>query len=683
MTTTADVVEDFESFARDKQYTSSQSACGTTSTNKCLLNYFRPFNTGDQVTELDGTHCQVNDPENPNGNNTDAAQFCQLGAGYDNSENHWHLHAPGNVGVGVCENLSCPDGGRSSLTLNATGKKSLSSTNLKDGDKTPVLGDGMTEDYHRMTWVEWHRAGTASGSGNTFQLGFPDPLKRVTSPRVQAQYTGPELTFWTQLSILDSRMWDYDQAASDWSMSAARVYVCIDHDWDGTGSVHPNGACDTRETGDTSGRERWEPLRAWYSPETSYRLIGAIDCMYDPTDDGSTEADFFENSLIRGPSSTCSPSLNDSCVGRTRGADPTGQLGIALGDGCFPETGLEAQDGVYGFAGGASWLDSRWILKRYHLDEFAGRKVLFRWHISPGEGVGFENGAAARGPDAANRDDGWFIDDIRVNGLATPLSLLVDNTGEAIAPPDPTICSVGDINPALAAVPYPIFEPSTNTSRSAVACSNPAVATCDFDDDDVADVDSDTAATDAPLRPFQLTGIKTPAATCVGGEIEYRFQDGFGKTLADWSASPQTETGDLVVTPAVDTDYFLDVRCSTNPLECLATDSVRIVMPGCAIGATTLILPNRTTIRWQGSLALNTSFDTARGDVAALRAANGSFSGASCLEDNGADTSTPDAATPTAGASFYYLVRCDGGSWDDPAGTGQQGTRGGTLTACP
>ena len=656
VTAAANVQETFESF--------------TTDANVRLT--FRPFNTGDQVSELDGNHCQINDPDNPAGNNTDPADFCQIGNGFSNTENHWHLHAPN--AAGVCEDGSCPDGGRSSTTLAAAGKKSLSSTNLIDGDNTPGVGDGMTEDYNRMTWVEWHRAGTASGPGNTFQLGFPDPNKTVTSPRLQGQFTGPELTFWTQLAIIDARMFTVEpQDPGDYAFSAARVYVCVDH--------NNTGACDTKETGDLSGSEKWEPVKAWYSPETSYRINNFINCMYDPTDDGSTETQFFPNSVTTGPSSTCLPNAVDSCVGRTRNDDTNGIVPVVLGPACFPETGIET-DGVKGFAGGANWTDARWILKRYHLDDFAGRKVLFRWHMTPGELGGVENCADILTWGCGNRDDGWFIDDIQVNGLANDLTLLVDNAGEGVPPPAPVICTNTEIDPALAAIPYPTFDPNTNRTRPAAACSDPTVSACDFNGDGTADALSDTTTSDAALRPFQLTGIQTPGATCVGGELEYRFRDGFGAVLKDWSATPQTNSGNLIVTPAVSTDYSLDVRCSANPGGCVQTDAIRINVPTglCSLSPpSSLRMPSNTTISWTGS----GTFDTARGDVAALRSSGGSFAGASCLENNGADTSTNDAANPASGASFYYLVRCDAGTWDDPAGTGQSGLRGATLTACP
>ena len=84
-------------------------------------------------------------------------------------------------------------------------------------------------------------------------------------------------------------------------------------------------------------------------------------------------------------------------------------------------------------------------------------------------------------------------------------------------------------------------------------------------------------------------------------------------------------------------------------------------------------------IRWQGT----GTFDTAKGDVAALRGAGGNFSGASCLENDGTDTESEDSLKPDPGASYYYLARCDGASWEDPPNTGQEGRRGATVTACP
>jgi hypothetical protein len=56
----------------------------------------------------------------------------------------------------------------------------------------------------------------------------------------------------------------------------------------------------------------------------------------------------------------------------------------------------------------------------------------------------------------------------------------------------------------------------------------------------------------------------------------------------------------------------------------------------------------------------------------------------SCDNPNdGADTTSSDPLTPSPGASCDDLARCNGASWEDPPGTGQQGTRGSTLSACP
>jgi len=84
------------------------------------------------------------------------------------------------------------------------------------------------------------------------------------------------------------------------------------------------------------------------------------------------------------------------------------------------------------------------------------------------------------------------------------------------------------------------------------------------------------------------------------------------------------------------------------------------------------------TISWDGILP--GPFDLVRGDLRGLHSAMGSFAGAICLRNNLVATSTIDAAAPPPTGGAYYLVRCDGGTWDDG---GQRGDRDATLVACP
>lgn len=104
--------------------------------------------------------------------------------------------------------------------------------------------------------------------------------------------------------------------------------------------------------------------------------------------------------------------------------------------------------------------------------------------------------------------------------------------------------------------------------------------------------------------------------------------------------------------------------------------------------------PNRTRFAWRGDdffdVCRDTPFDIARGPlpISPLAAApeQPDLSGAACVADEWTGTQFDDPTVPGAGAGFWYLVRAGGatpGTWDDPANTGQSGTREGTLTTCP
>jgi hypothetical protein len=86
---------------------------------------------------------------------------------------------------------------------------------------------------------------------------------------------------------------------------------------------------------------------------------------------------------------------------------------------------------------------------------------------------------------------------------------------------------------------------------------------------------------------------------------------------------------------------------------------------------------DKVTLSWVSNVPTG-PFDVAKGDLATLRATGG-FSSASCRPGI-TTTSTVDTGVPFAGGGAFYLVRCEGGTWND--GT-QQGDRDTTLTACP
>jgi hypothetical protein len=100
----------------------------------------------------------------------------------------------------------------------------------------------------------------------------------------------------------------------------------------------------------------------------------------------------------------------------------------------------------------------------------------------------------------------------------------------------------------------------------------------------------------------------------------------------------------------------------------------------CAIAPGSLqIAADKQTISW-GFTGTGGPFDLARGSVAELRAAGGSYAGALCRFNDLTVPQAVDAGQPPPGVAAYYLARCTGGTWND--GT-QTGNRDLTLLACP
>ncbi len=663
ITRAADYSEDFESYTTDAQVVCPNP--GGTENCDATTDPFVKRVTGDDVAELRGTYCQDSDPFNPLGVNSTPIRYCELGNGFSNAitENHWHLQGPG---VNTCErgaSAGCPDGGRSSNVKAPGGKKSLASGIYKPGGITQ--GDNnITSTVNRMYWVE-----TAS----SFQLGIGSELNGTAPKKCDTAPCGglpeaqaPVLEYWTEMSILDTRLVSASGARE--AFEAALVYVCVDKDGD--------NACDTKEDGQKDGSEKWEPIRAYKAPESAFRDTGG--CMWDPSDDGSTSSQFFQGSTAFGPSSTCFPLAVDSCVGRTWQKSATTDPFITLAAFCWPETGDETLEPGRNPSNGA-FGNGKWIQKLYNLKGYRGQRILVRWHVSPS---GFPSIGTCMdyftGGGCGNRDDGWFVDDIRIYGMGSG-TLAVQNTPTVTAPPAPPL--VSGLVARLAAIEGNERNDEQLRTLPAAACSDTTSADyCDFDNDGAIDKVAGsnppvnvtaTAQSDAPGRPYLLTASETSAASCLGGALEYRVETSTGTVLRDWL----TNTEEVRVAPAVTTTYVLRTRCTAGGSESTANVTIQVGAPVCTVENLT-IGANYNTLNWVGSAA---PYDVAKGSLAALLT-SGNFSGASCLQNNLGSATTSDAAEPAAGQGFYYVVRCDGGTWNDGKQTGNRDT---TLTTCP
>lgn len=661
-TRAADFFDNMESYGNDAQAVCTPSA--GTSTCSCTaggLTCYIKRNTGDDTAELKGTHCAINSPSNQYGNNTDPDDYCEIGEGMGAlTENHWHLERGSALnGKGtVCERTSCIGGDRSHS--GAGTKNSLASGVYTSFDPLPY-GNSTTSIFNRMYWLKTKTV-FALGTGRT--LNGNSPVACTTAPcSGSPSDQAPVLEYWTQLSILDWRFSGPVGAA----LEAAGTYVCVDK--------NSNGDCDTKEDGTKDGSEKWEILKAYYSPETTFRLNNYINCSYDPSDDGNTEFDYYNGSVAIGPSSTCYPNSTDTCVGRTEpdasAANQNALEPVVLWSGCWPETGKEGSEGATGVGKG------RWIKKLYNLRAYRGQKVVFRWHVAP-FGIPGAKTCADFGPGACgNSDDGWYLDDLRVYGLATGGTLSVDNAAHGSATCPST--TVSGLKARLSAIEYPRNNVVTSAPKPAAACASSDAAplnVCDWNTDSTLDSASTTANSAAAGRPYVLDASYTSADTCAAGALEFQFVDNFSNVVRDWLTDPIT-----YVNPAVTTTYTVNTRCSTAPAT-VVTTAVTIIVPSpCAVTQNTVKLLSTNSISWQG----NGTFDVAKGNVTTMRNAGGSFASATCFANNTSSTSVTDTNNPTTGNGNYYLVRCDAtatgtSSWNDGTETGN---RNSTLTACP
>jgi hypothetical protein len=484
-------------------------------------------------------------------------------------------------------------------------------------------------DVNRMTWVEMQ---------NSVQLGNG----------------APELTSWTQMSLQDNRLAGLPR---DWGITIGLAYICVDD--------NANNDCDTAETGLKNNTENWEPLRSYFNPEQAFRRNNFINCSYDPSDDGNNENQFFQNQLDVGPSSTCFPQSVNNCLGRTAvdRDTPFGTVFADVGTGCYPETNV-LDDPNLSFLGSRG--GGRWIQKKYNLEEWRGRRVLVRFHISPFGWPGIERWSQFSG--IANEDDGWFIDDVRVTGTVASLTLAVDNVDKGGAACPATNCNT--ITAKAAVLSYPLND-KDGLPKPAKACTAQNTADCDFDNDNTVDANVTTAPSAAAGHAFLLDGSASAADRCLGGTLEYKWAIQAGATVRDFLTDPQA-----LVAPDADTTYVLTTRCSSAAATCTGSVNVTVDIPGggCTLVVNSASFSNDNTINWTGGTG---PWDVARGNCSEF-ASTPTWSTATCLANNTSGTSLSVAPNPPTGQAFYYLVRCDGGTYND--GT-QTGTR--SVTACP
>jgi hypothetical protein len=250
-------------------------------------------------------------------------------------------------------------------------------------------------------------------------------------------------------------------------------------------------------------------------------------------------------------------------------------------------------------------------------------------------------------PDA--RDDGWWVDQIEVSeSLASPALLEIDVKDLAHCAGDDSVgcfetsdcITQGTAGPCLGEAP-----------QCGDTCTT-LIANVQTDPDDTGGALDELLS--APGQPISLDASGS-SGTCLNGSLQYKFSKG-GVILRGFSENPV-----ILDAPQVDTDYLVEIRCSTDGPDFNCSDpgnsplAARIVDVNvdCPTSDTpllgsfeTILAADKTTFSWTTA----SSFQLRQGALADVSFYGGASS-------TGAGNSFAAAAVPGSGSGIYYVVR--------------------------
>jgi hypothetical protein len=551
-----------------------------------------------------GYRCQYNDPLALNSNST-TNKDCFLGFTSDPASgvNDWHIHTSTGMGVGRAFS------GKQSLHLGVH-------TNNNPGEDTERL-------KHIMA------------------------IRTINPVNIGLAGSSPELNFAQQVSFVDN---------------SSGVNVPLGQSTD-RGVVAASASI----------AGPWIKL---YPYENVYDEQGTdffFNCMFDPVDDGNNEDSFFDPTdpaRFLGPSSTCFPEFSFVHQGQTdyRKDFDVSDIGLASdGPGLKPCSNPPSSLCLAANTPSVINNPGTWVRPRFSLVPLAGKSMYLRFLWTSIDLGATETYFTFFGRPNVSADDGWYIDDVHIDGaLGTPITLTAD--GAVIA--SPLACgSCGVINPVLEFTPDPLPSPG---------------------------------------QIVTLTAKNSTADRCINGVLQYQFwndTNGDGilaapdTLLRDW-----TDNSTFVDAPLSSQNYGVKVRCSTE-LSCgtlvganSAVKKVQVNCPGGPFPQTiTLTKVNgplqQVTINWPG---VPVSVDAIRGSLSGLPVSpatkvlksavspgfdnGGLFSVNSCLLNNSAPTnSIAESTLLNPGDGFYYLVRGQSGQ---KYTSGSSKERGGPGSFC-
>jgi hypothetical protein len=381
--------------------------------------YLRGSSTGSEAGTLAAIHCGgFRGPD-------DANPACVLDPDFPMD---WHIHPcrPGSPGcpAQTIDNSATPPcvGGCSYVTPATREPTRQGGANSLHWGAHFSQTDGVTGDttHYRQISAFVSSPINLAAVENSVPPGNTNPNQRLG------------MSFFHIADLMD------DQGAHLTVNSAGRCYDC--------GQVQARVDLDPDPAVDGWGD--WDvlaPFENIYDHQVMLPVVGALYCEFTPTDTGTAPP------APRGVHETmCHPSGGWSSCGSVRGTSPAA---VAACDG----------PGVVDLGGTGVWVESR-----FDLDGYFGQRIQIRWIGSSWEfdptGQYGDNGsyfeAESGGFGATLKDDGWWIDTIRVTGVVTsqtpptpdqapsppnacPADLCLDADGDGFGTPGIPPCPAG------------------------------------------------------------------------------------------------------------------------------------------------------------------------------------------------------------------------------------------------
>jgi hypothetical protein len=434
-------------------------------------------------------------------------------------ENDWHLHTPEvseGPGAGYISEAA-PDGGKAH-----TGRRSL----------------------HMGRHVQ---AGTTLGDSIRFRQVSAFVLDSQGDPNIPGIVLGPASTveFWQIASVPDDENFGAGFVAPGTTFGGGQLQLSLQ-----------GLDTDPNTPGVQANFEKWQRLTASFNGYDS-TIQGTVSlCAFDPGDDQQPPNDetFCDNSAgpvmndkgdFYGTDETCTTDTDNNdpahldCGAVTCTHDPNNPTTCTM-DSSFSSTG-----GV-------------WTRSAFNLSPFVGRVARLRWIAMMDGGWSFGNSRSAMEPAVPpayqlfDGDEGWMIDSIKITDLRQSAAVIgPDSTAQGNSS-----CVAGD-SPGNCGRITPVIAGAVGGLLDGGALLQPVVldGRASVPGDDPNTVGTVEGACDNGVLQYQWTCLTGDCVT--PGEIVQSF-------------SPR---GTVTVAPSSDTQYRLELRCSSDSA-CVASADV-------------------------------------------------------------------------------------------------------------